>query len=158
MESLEPSLRAIERRPYERGDAAHYRLVVTATGEPTVDGAVYEDAESRGVWVNSADDRAHSSFILPAVHRDGAVTVSVSTGGLSPSLATWLRDRCAARCGASLGVLAQILADARVRLRQRGERLDAVDWAGLLDGPLPELVDAGQLDNAQAIVEEALGQ
>src|SRR6202451_49680 len=82
MEALVPSLRTVERREYSGGDASTFRLVVTATGVPEVDGAVYADAEAAGVWTNSADDMAHSSFILPAVHRDGPVTVAVSTGGL----------------------------------------------------------------------------
>jgi siroheme synthase-like protein len=157
MEALVPTLHAVERRRYRRGDAATFRLVVTATGRPDVDGAVYADAESAGVWVNSADDRAHSSFILPAVHRDGAVTVAVSTGGLSPALASWLRTRLAAQCGENLGTLAQVLADARFRLHESGARSDSVDWAGLLDGPLPELVQSGDLDNARAIVRSAVG-
>ncbi len=157
IEALVPSLHAVERRRYRRGDAATFRLVVTATGRPDVDGAVYADAEGAGVWVNSADDRAHSSFILPAVHRDGAVTVAVSTGGLSPALASWLRTRLAARCGENLGTLAQVLADARLRLLEAGGRSDSVDWAGLLDGPLPALVQSGDLDNAQAIVRSAVG-
>ncbi len=99
MEALSDRLDTVERRPYATGDAARFRLVVTATGLPEVDGAVHGDAETAGVWVNSADDRAHSSFILPAVHRDGPVTVAVSTSGLSPALASWLRDRLAAECG-----------------------------------------------------------
>ena len=74
----------LERRPYAPGDAAGYRLVVTATGIPAVDGAVYADAEAAGVWVNSADDVAHCSFILPSVHRDGPVSVAVSTGRDQP--------------------------------------------------------------------------
>ncbi len=154
MESLVPSLHAIERRPYESGDASGFRLVRDRHWGPAVDGAVYDDAESSGVWVNSADDLDHSSFILPAVHRDGAVTVSVSTGGLSPALASWLRGRVATRCGEGLGTLAQILGDARERLRRQGVPASSVDWAGLLEGPLPDLVAAGELDNAQAIVEE----
>jgi siroheme synthase-like protein len=158
MESLEPSLHAIERRPYESGDASGYRLVVTATGDSAVDGAVYDDAESSGVWINSADDLEHSSFILPAIHRDGAVTVSVSTGGLSPSLASWLRGRLATRSGKGLGALAQLLGDARERLRRQGVPVDSVDWSALLEGPLPDLVAAGELDSAQALVEEAVGQ
>ena len=97
MEALVTVPPRIGAAPYAKGEAAAFRLVVTATGIPEVDGAVYDDAEAAGVWANSADDVAHSSFILPAVHRDGAVTVSVSTGGLSPALASWLRTRLASR-------------------------------------------------------------
>jgi len=155
MDELAPRLHAVERRPYATGDADRFRLVVTATGHADVDSRVYADADAAGVWVNSADDREHSSFILPAVYRDGAVTVAVSTGGLSPALASWLRDRLAAACGNDLGTLAHLLGEARARLRAEHVRVDRVDWAALLDGPLPALVAAGDLDNAMAIVKAA---
>ena len=158
MEALVPSLRAVERRPYAEGDASTFRLVVTATGIPEVDGAVYADAEAAGIWANSADDPAHSSFILPAVHRDGAVTVSVSTGGLSPALASWLRSRLAAQCGDGLGTLALVLADARERLKRAGVGCDAVDWGRLLNGPLPGLVRSGDMDGARTVVATATGR
>jgi siroheme synthase-like protein len=157
METLVPLLQAVERRPYGAGDAAAFRLVVTATGIPAVDGAVYADAEAAGVWVNSADDIAHSSFILPAVHRDGPVTVSVSTGGLSPALASWLRTRLAAECGEGLGVLAQLLGEARANLKHAGVRSDTVEWVRLLQGSLPELVRAGALDDARAAISAETG-
>ena len=89
----------IARRHYAAGDAAGYRLVLTATGIPDVDGAVFADAQAAGVWVNSADDVAHCTFILPSVHRDGPVSVAVSTGGTSPALARWLRARLAESTG-----------------------------------------------------------
>jgi siroheme synthase-like protein len=158
VEALVPSLHAVKRRRYRSGDAATFRLVVTATGRPDVDGAVYADAESAGVWVNSADDRAHSSFILPAVHRDDAVTVSVSTGGLSPALAVWIRDGIADGYGGSLGVLAKLLGEARGHLRAAGVPSDSVNWAALLDGPLPHLVRSGQMDKARAILTAATAQ
>ena len=158
MESLAPSLAALERRPYRDGDVRGFRLVITATGIPAVDGAVHADAEAAGVWVNSADDRVHSSFILPAVHRDGAVTMAVSTGGLSPALASWLRDRLASRDLGGAGALARLLGEARARLMEAGMPSDAVDWAALLDGPLPSLVEAGELDNAQAILAAAIAR
>jgi siroheme synthase-like protein len=157
MEALSGSLHALHRRPYAAGEAASFRLVLTATGHPEVDGAVHADADAAGVWVNSADDRAHSSFILPAVHRDGAVTVAVSSGGVSPALASWLRDRLAAQCGDNVGALAQLLGEARQRVREAGLRSDSVDWRSLLDGPLPALVAAGDLDNARAIVAATTG-
>jgi siroheme synthase-like protein len=158
MEALAGRLAGVERRAYASGDAARFRLVVTATGRPDVDGAVHHDAENGGVWVNSADDRAHSSFILPAVHRDGAVTVAVSTGGVSPAFASWLRDRLAAECGEHAGALAALIGEARETLRRAGRPSDSVDWAALLDGPLPDLVRAGDWDNAQAIVASAIAE
>ncbi len=143
----------------QRATPCAYRLVVTATGIPAVDGAVYADAEAAGVWVNSADDSAHCSFILPSVHRDGAVTLAVSTGGQSPALASWLRSRLAAtQCAeADLGELADLLGRARQRLHDAGRSTELVDWAALLDGPLPGLVRDGRLDEAQALVEAATG-
>jgi siroheme synthase-like protein len=145
----------IERRRYVMGEAGAYRLVVTATGLDDVDGAVYDDAEAAGVWVNSADDVTHCSVILPSVHRDGAVTIAVSTGGRSPALAGWLRRRLARLGGAGLGDLAELLAQARARLHDEGRSTEHVDWAALLDGPLPELVRDGQLEQARAVIGAA---
>jgi siroheme synthase-like protein len=147
----------IERRRYAPGDAAAHRLVVTATGIPDVDGAVYADADAAGVWVNSADDAAHSSLILPSVHRDGPVTIAVSTGGSSPALASWLRRRVSAQCGDGLGELAEILSRARQGLRLAGRSTETVDWRTLLDGPLLELGRDGRWDEVQALVEATTG-
>ena len=38
-----------------------------------------------------------------------------------------------------------------------GRSTEDVDWAVLLDGPLPALVEAGRLTEASAIVEAAVG-
>lgn len=146
----------VQVRPYSPGEAAGYRLVVTATGDPEVDAAVHADAEAAGVWVNSADDPEHCSFVLPAVWRQGPVTVAVSTGATSPALATWLRSRVAEALGPDLEVLAGLLGDARQRLRAAGRSTEEVDWQALLQGPLPDLVRQGRLEEAKALLEAAL--
>jgi siroheme synthase-like protein len=147
----------VERRAYATGDATAFRLVITATGIPAVDGAVYADAEAAGVWVNSADDVAHCSLILPSVFRDGAVTIAVSTGGSSPALATWLRGLVAALCGPGLGELADVLGRARRSLHEAGRSTETVDWVALLDGPLPGLVRDGRWEEVRALLEAATG-
>ena len=43
------------------------------------------------------------------------------------------------------------------RLRAAGLPSDAVDWAALLDGPLPALVRSGDLEGARAVVTAAIG-
>jgi len=146
----------VQIRPYREGEAASYRLVHTATGDPAVDSQVHRDAQAAGVWVNSADDYEHCSFVLPAVMRDGPVLVAVSTSGASPALAVWLRDRLRRAAGEGLGELAELLAEARARLKARTGRSDGVDWGALLDGSLPTLVANGRIDEARRLLEEAI--
>jgi siroheme synthase-like protein len=150
-----PGTVTLARRPYEAGEAARYRLVVTATGRDEVDGPVAADADRAGVWVNSADDVEHCTFILPSVHRDGPVSVAVSTGGASPALASWLRRRVATALGPDLGTLATLLEEARSRVRAGGRSTESVDWRAVLDGPLPALVREGRIEEARARLAEA---
>lgn len=147
----------LERRPYRAGEAAGYRLVVTATGIPAVDRAVAADAEAAGVWVNSADDVRHCTFVLPSVHRDGPVTVAVSTSGTSPALATWLRRRAAIALGPDLGALARLLEAARAQVKAQGRSTESIDWQAILDGDLPRLVRQGRIEDAGAMLAELTG-
>lgn len=148
---------AVERQVYEPGLAARFRLVVTATGVAEVDRAVADDAERAGVWVNSADDPQHCTFIVPSVHRDGTVSIAVSTGGASPALASWLRRRLGQEAGPGLGRLAELLEEARRRVRAEGRSTTSIDWAALLDGDLPGLVAAGDLEAARDLLRRATG-
>jgi siroheme synthase-like protein len=110
------------------------------------------------VWVNSADDPAHCSFQLPAVWRSGPVAVAVSTGGASPALASWLRDRVATAVGPWVGDLALVLGEARRELHGAGRSTEEVDWAAVLAGPLPGLVAEGRLDEARATLAAVLAR
>ena len=147
---------AVERRHYRPGEAGRYRLVITATGVPEVDASVAADAAAAGVWVNSADDPAHCTFLLPAVHRDRPVTVAVSTGGASPALATWLRCQIADALGEGLGLLAEALEEARRKVQASGQPTESLDWHAILDGPLTRLVRDGRLDEARKLLDEAI--
>jgi siroheme synthase-like protein len=86
-------------REYQVRDLDGRFLVVAATDDAAVNGAVSSDADRRNLLCNVADVPELCSFILPAVHRRGPITVAVSTGGASPALAQWLRDRFAAQIG-----------------------------------------------------------
>jgi len=146
----------VEIRPYRSGEAADYLLAVAATGVASVDDAVHRDAVAAGVWVNVADDASRCSFILPAVARDGAVCVAVSTAGASPALAGWLRDRVVEALGPGLGDLAQLLEEGRRRLHDQGRSSETLDWRTVLDGPLPDMVRQGRIDEARAVLDAFL--
>lgn len=74
---------------------------------------VAADAEKLRIFCNVADVPEHCSFILPALHRGGEITVAVSTGGASPALAQHLRDEFAASIGPEHEQLAAELRELR---------------------------------------------
>lgn len=138
-------------RRYRRGEASSYRLVVAATGVDEIDRAVVADALGAGVLVSSAD-RAHPGNVsLPAVHREGPVSVAVSTGGRSPALAVWLRTRLAAALGPDTATLAELASEAREALRRSGAREGSVDWDALFDEAAP-LVSSGRVEEARSLL------
>jgi len=70
-------------------------LVFAATGCAQTNRAVAEAARQRGLLVNIADDPVGSDFFLPAVLRQGRMSIAVSTDGASPAAARLLRDELA---------------------------------------------------------------
>lgn len=136
-------------RPYQPPEAASYRLVVAATGDPAVNQQVYDDADAAGVWVNSADDPARCSFTLPAQLRRGRLTITVSTGGHSPAVAAWLRKRLDEEIGPEYDALIGVLADVRQEVQAAGRATESLDWRAALDSGILELVRADRLDDAK---------
>ncbi|HEY5097037.1 MAG TPA: bifunctional precorrin-2 dehydrogenase/sirohydrochlorin ferrochelatase [Acidimicrobiales bacterium] len=140
----------LERRPYRHGEAGRFDLVVTATGDPAVDSSVVADARAAGVPVASATGDIAGTLRLPAVLRRGPVTVAVSTGGASPALAVWLRDRIAGSLPRGLETVAALLDEARSEVQASGRSTGSVDWATLLEVQVLSLVEAGRVDEARA--------
>jgi precorrin-2 dehydrogenase / sirohydrochlorin ferrochelatase len=147
-----------EQRPYRRGEVAGYRLVVAATGDPATNQDIYDDGEAAGVWVNSADDPDRCSFILPAVARQGPVTVAISTSGYSPALASWLRAHVADEMGPEVAELADLLAEMRARVKSAGRSTEEVDWRSALDWAMLDLIRSGRRAEAKERLEACLSQ
>ncbi|MBC8109403.1 MAG: bifunctional precorrin-2 dehydrogenase/sirohydrochlorin ferrochelatase [Anaerolineae bacterium] len=85
--------RVTERYRHEHLQGA--ALVFAATDSSDVNAQVVRDAKSRGIFVSRADEPDDGDFIVPAVHRDGAITIGVAAG--SPALSAFIRDQIAAK-------------------------------------------------------------
>ncbi len=146
----------IEERPYRAGEVAGYRLAIAATDSSAVNAAVFEDGENAGVWVNGADDPAHCSFTLPAVVRRGPLMVTVSTGGRSPALARWLRQRLEDEIGPEFEILLDFLASERDRLKAQGRSTEGPGWQNALDSDMLALIRNGDLTSAREHLQACL--
>jgi precorrin-2 dehydrogenase / sirohydrochlorin ferrochelatase len=115
-------------RDFRAGDLAGHVLVMAATDDAAVNGAVAAAARGCGVWVNAADDPARCDFFLPSVLRRGELTVAVSTGGASPALARAIREELETYFTDDYRVLARVAAETRRELRRQSPAPDAESW------------------------------
>mgnify|MGYP006151111001 CR=1 FL=1 len=109
------------------------RLVITATGNRELDQLIYDTCEERGIWINSADDPERCAFTLPAVVRRGDLMVTVSTGGNSPALSSWMRQKLEALVGPEFEEVVNELAQERVLIHADGRSTEDINWKPIIE-------------------------
>jgi hydroxymethylbilane synthase len=100
-------------RAYRADDLADARLVYAATNRAEVNVTVVHDARERSILVDDVSGNAAGDFVTPLVHRVGALTFSVETGGSSPSFARRLKGELRAHFDERYGSAADTLRRAR---------------------------------------------
>ncbi|MBS4025610.1 MAG: bifunctional precorrin-2 dehydrogenase/sirohydrochlorin ferrochelatase [Clostridia bacterium] len=88
----------IQRR-YDPGDLEDAFLVISATDNQEVNKLVASSCFSKGILVNIVDVPDLCNFFVPSVVRRGDLTISISTGGKSPLLASKLRKELEGQFG-----------------------------------------------------------
>jgi siroheme synthase-like protein len=127
---LPEGLARVEQRRYHSGDLRGYWLVVSATGDAITNDEIVREADDERVWLNVVDDPTRCSFYFMALHRQGDVTVAVTTEGAAPALAQKIRDLAAERLPSNLGEIANTLREERRLLHDRGASTENQDWPG----------------------------
>ena len=126
-------------REYESGNIDAFRLVITATGNTPVNQQIFDECEAKGIWINSADDPDRCAFTLPAALRRGDLMVTVSTGGASPALASWLRSHLELSIVPEFEQVVSRLAIERARIHAEGESTENVQWQPIIAGVMADL-------------------
>jgi siroheme synthase-like protein len=146
---------AVENRPdYDEGCLEGFYLVIAALEGRALNARIAGEAERRGILFNAADDPEHCAFILPAIHRQGDLTVAVSSGGKSPAVAQRLRDWIAHEAGPEYSELLQLLGELRPEVASRypGFEERRQVWASIAQSEALDLFRQGQAKAAQALV------
>ncbi|HNZ31637.1 MAG: bifunctional precorrin-2 dehydrogenase/sirohydrochlorin ferrochelatase [Smithellaceae bacterium] len=132
-------------------------LVIGATDDEKINAAVSHDAKERGIPVNIVDDPQKCDFILPSLVERGDLTIAIGTGGNSPALARYLREKLEKTYGEEYAVLNNILGQLRAKMDKNSgtgkswfEKLLA---AGLLDA-----IRHQDNETARKIVRDITGQ
>jgi precorrin-2 dehydrogenase/sirohydrochlorin ferrochelatase len=138
-------------REYRAGDLAGVRLVIAATDDPQTNEAVWQEARAAGCLVNVVDDPARCNFYVPATVRRGALTLSVSTAGRSPSLARRIRQALEAEFDPAYEAYVDLLGELRPAVEEQipspAGRKEL--WSALLDSDMLSLIRRGEIEAAR---------
>ena len=135
-------------------------LVIAATDDEEVNQVVSRLCKERGIPVNVVDNPSLCSFITPSIIDRDPVIVAVSSGGASPVLARLLRARLETLIPSAYGRLAELMKDFRERVKQRFPDFQQRRrfWEQVLQGPVAELLFAGQEKAALETLELSLDE
>ncbi len=93
-------------------------LVYAATSDAERNREIARLCARQGVLCNSADDPGVSGFLVPAVVRQGPVTLAVGTGGRSPALSRLIKERLQRWLEPGWGELTELFGAMREEVRQ----------------------------------------
>ena len=146
-------------RLYQEGDLAGAFLVIAATDDPLAQERIHAEAEARNILLNVADVPKWCNFILPATARRGDLSISVSTAGKSPALASALRQALEVQFGPEYGVLVEILGSLRdtVLAEGRPHLENKAVFARLADPEMAAWIKDGLWHKLAGHIQEVLG-
>ena len=137
---------------------ADYFLVIAATDDIKTNEQVSKLAQSRQIPVNVVDNPNLCSFIMPSVVDRDPVQIAISTGGASPVLARLLRARLETMIPSAYGRLATLMREFRDGAKARFPEMQQRRrfWEKILQGPIAEMLFAGQEKAAKKALQEQL--
>ncbi len=101
------------KKKYEQGDLDGAFLVFAATDSPEVQERIYRDAKQLGLLINVIDAPRRCTFHVPAVVRQGDLTLAVFTHGNSPAVAAMIRHQLEELYGVEYAYLLELMGTLR---------------------------------------------
>lgn len=143
---------------YDETCLQNMELAIVATDDMQLNSTIAEQARLKNILVNVVDNPELGSFIMPSIIDRSPVIVAISTGGASPVLARLLRARLETLIPASYGKLAALIGRFRNKVKQQFPDIQQRRrfWEHILQGPVAEMLYAGQEKNALALLEDQL--
>jgi len=126
-------------RPYAEGDLAGADYVFGATDDRELNARVAAEARRLGIPVLAVDDVPNCDFIAPSLVKRGNLTIATSTGGRSPAMARWMRERLDEMVPEHWATLLEIAAATRDELGEARRQIPSERWQEALNAALPHL-------------------
>ena len=150
----------LKTRAYEPSDLEGTFLVIGATDSEETNEKISEDAARRGLLVNIADRPAACNFVLPAIVRQGALLIAISTSNKSPAVARRIRQNLEGEFGPEYAVLLNLMGAIRQKLLSQAKSPEAHKhmFERLLDEGLLEMIRDNRIKDVDSLLHNVLGK
>ena len=145
-------------RGFTESDLDGMFLVIASTSSEDVNWRISNLCHERGILCNIVDQPEKCSFIVPAMVRQGDLTVAISTGGRSPALAKRIRKGLQESFGDEYGRFLVLMGELRplVLGLDRPTSENTALFRGLVNSGLMEALAANDADRARDVLRDAL--
>jgi precorrin-2 dehydrogenase / sirohydrochlorin ferrochelatase len=130
-------------------------LVVAATGDPALNREIARVGGEAGIMVNSAE--GGSDVILPSKIVQGDIMIAISTGGQSPAMARYLRQRLEESLGSELSDMVRLQSELREVLKKKvksQEEREHLLWLVLGDRSIWDALKTSYSDAKHLAIEK----
>ena len=145
-------------RAFSPGDLDGKFLVIASTDDEELNWTISNLCRERNTLCNIVDQPEKCSFIVPAIYRQGDLTLAVSTGGSSPALARRIRQGLDEYFGAHYGAFLTLMARLRPMVLEldRPTEENSTMFRQLVASPLLEAMERGDRAASEAILAQIL--
>jgi precorrin-2 dehydrogenase/sirohydrochlorin ferrochelatase len=138
-------------RAFQTDDLEGCFLVITDLEDNS---EVFWLAEARNILCNAVDDPRYCRFSFGSIHRQGDLTVAISTNGWAPAVAVRLRQKLEQEVGPEYSILLSLLKEVRGEINTRIPNFERRKklWYQIVDSSVLETLRQGQEREAQALI------
>jgi precorrin-2 dehydrogenase/sirohydrochlorin ferrochelatase len=155
---LRNPLMTYEVREFQEQDLDDKWLVIASTDNEELNWRISNLCKERSILCNIVDQPEKCSFIVPAVFRQGDLTLAVSTGGSSPALAKRIRQGLDEYFGSHYGGFLALMSRLRPLVLELGHSTEnnSALFRELVNSDLLEAFEARDREKSVEIMERML--
>jgi siroheme synthase-like protein len=144
-------------REFEPADLEGCFLVISDCEDNS---QIFRLAEEQRVLCNAVDDPEHCRFSFGSVHRQGDLTIAISTNGWAPAMAVRLKERLQREIGTEYGELLRMLKEVRPRITARIADFAARRelWYRIVDSEILAMLRAGRAGEAAHMLHQMIDE
>jgi uroporphyrin-III C-methyltransferase/precorrin-2 dehydrogenase/sirohydrochlorin ferrochelatase len=143
---------------YKISDLDGQKIIIAATNDQKLNLEIYHDAKAKGLLVNVVDNPQYCDFIFPAIVKRGKLQIAISSQGISPVLARFVKEKIGRAIPANFSNIIAFAAEYRDKVKEKIGNIQArrLFWYEVFSSKIAENLLTNKKKSAQTLFEDKL--